>query len=75
MMPPSVEREDVPIGVARIAQKRVGPFLRAWLREQELGIVALSHVPRISLLDLVMSAYLQGVKDGAQAAPRQETTS
>lgn len=64
----SVSPYNPPASAVRLAESRMEPFVRAYQFGQQFSAatIALSHRPQPTLLDLAVSAYLQGIEDTVQ---------
>jgi hypothetical protein len=58
-----------PANAVRLGEYRMEPFVRAYQFGQQFSAatIALSHRPQPTLLDLAVSAYLQGIEDTVQS--------
>lgn len=56
----------------RLGESRMEPFVAAYQRGQRFSgmLAAISHVPHPTLLDLAVSAYLQGIEDTVQSCTK-----
>ena len=55
-----------PQGAIRVAEKRVGGMVERFNWSQTFSATLIGSTPRPTLLDLVVSAYLQGIEDTIQ---------
>lgn len=65
------ERVDVPMGAARVAQRRVEPIFRA-LAAAPMEFMADGSMRNTFLERLMLSCYLQGAVDAIEAGRRYE---
>ena len=58
-----------PVYAVRLGESRMEAFVKAYQSGQQFSAatIALSHRPRPTLLDLAVSAYLQGIEDTVQS--------
>lgn len=58
-----------PASAVRLGESRMEPFVQAYQFGQQFSAatIALSHRPQPTLLDLAVSAYLQGIEDTVQS--------
>lgn len=65
----TVSPYNPPAGAVRLGESRMEPFVSAYQFGQQFSAatIALSHRPQPTLLDLAVSAYLQGIEDTVQS--------
>lgn len=65
----TVSPYNPPAGAVRLGESRMEPFVRAYQFGQQFSAatIALSRRPQPTLLDLAVSAYLQGIEDTVQS--------
>lgn len=67
----SVSRYEVPVNAVHLAERRCGGMVEEWTWQQTFSANLPGLPSRPTLLDLVASAYLQGVNDCAETFARK----